>query len=208
MKLSDIIDKSLIILNQYGYHNTDLDLLTEKLQIRPSDFNRDFSDFDDLIVKAFYQLCSESDKVSENIDTSSTSLQELFVAMQNSFEVQVKYRFIFQNLASIMDRHEKIEDRYFELISLRKTQLIHIFSLLKQEGIFNHEPIPGSFENLANQMIMLSDYWPSHNHIIFGDGSYHYQYYSKLVFSMVLPYLTENGMVLYKKILGYDKNPE
>ncbi len=208
MKLSDIIDKSLTILNQYGYHDTNLDLLTEKLQIRPSDFNRDFTDFDDLVVKAFYQLCSESDKVSENIDMSSTSLQKLFVATQNSFEVQVKYRFIFLNLASIMDRHEIIKDRYFELISLRKAQLIHIFSLLKQEGMFSGERIPGSFENLANQMIMLSDYWLTHNHIIFGDGSYHYQYYSKLVFSLVLPYLSEEGMTLYKNILGYDKNPD
>ncbi|MEX0884789.1 MAG: TetR/AcrR family transcriptional regulator [Cyclobacteriaceae bacterium] len=208
MKLSEIIEKSLPIFNVYGYQGTDLELLLEKLQIRPSDFNRDFTDFDDLIVKTFYQLCSESDEVSKHLDKESTSLEKLYVTTLNSYEVQLKYRFIFLNLASILDRHEKIKDRYFELISLRKAQMIHNFVLLHQEGIFKPEPIPGCFENLSNQMIMLSDFWPAHNHIIFGDGAYHYQYYSKLIFSMVLPYLTNEGLTLYKKIFGYGKKTD
>lgn len=205
MNLQAIIEKSLVILNDHGYHDTDIDLLLEKLQVRPSDFYSDIRDFDDLIVRIFYSLCNESDAASAAIDQSSPSLEILYSSIIESYRLQVKYHFLFEDLGRIIQRHERVKDRYFELISLRKAQLIHLFQKLKDERIFKNENFTGSYENLANQMTMLSDYWPSHNQIIFGQETFHYQYYSKLVFSMVLPFLTDGGLTLYKKILGYDR---
>lgn len=205
MNLQAIIEKSLVILNDRGYHDTDIDLLLEKLQVRPSDFYSDIRDFDDLIVRIFYSLCNESDAASAAIDQSSPSLEILYSSIIESYRLQVKYHFLFEDLGRIIQRHERVKDRYFELISLRKAQLIHLFQKLKDERIFKNENFTGSYENLANQMTMLSDYWPSHNQIIFGQETFHYQYYSKLVFSMVLPFLTDGGLTLYKKILGYDR---
>lgn len=208
MNLQTILEKSLTLLNERGYHNTDIDRLLENLQIRPSDFYRDIRDFDDLIVRIFYSLCNEADAASAEIDQSSRSLEILFSSINSSYHIQVKYHFLFTDLGRIIQRHERVKDRYFELISLRKAQLIQLFQRLNEEKIFKKENFTGSYENLANQMTMLSDYWPSHNQIIFGDETFHYQYYSKLVFSMVLPFLTDSGLELYKKILGYDKNPK
>lgn len=205
MDLQTLIDKSLIVFNEHGYHHTDMDLLMERLQIRPSDFKKEFTDFEDLITKIFYSLCTESDAASAEIDKTSTSLELLYSSISTSFQIQFKYRFFFIDLGSIINNHEPIKDRYFELISLRKAQLIHLFTLLHQEKVFVGENFTGSYENLANQMIMLSDYWPTHNQIIFGKEIFHYQYYSKLVFAMVLPFLTKQGLKSYKKILGYDK---
>lgn len=208
MNLQSIIEKSLTLLNDRGYHNTDIDRLLENLQVRPSDFYRDIRDFDDLIVRIFYSLCNEADAASAEIDQSSPSLEILFSSIISSYHIQVKYHFLFTDLGRIIQRHERVKDRYFELISLRKAQLIQLFQRLNEEKIFKKENFTGSYENLANQMTMISDYWPSHNQIIFGDETFHYQYYSKLVFSMVLPFLTDSGLELYKKILGYDKNPK
>ncbi|MFC4870248.1 TetR/AcrR family transcriptional regulator [Negadavirga shengliensis] len=204
MDFSSIIDQSLLIFNKYGYHDTSLELLLDQIQVRPSDFHRDFSGIDDLVEKAFFQLCKESDDMAAEIDMiEKTSLEKLFITTVKSYELQVKYRFIFLDMAHILGRHERIKDRYFELISLRKAQLSHLFVILKNEGIFRDEKVAGTYENLSSQMIMLSDYWPTHNYIIFGNEAYHYQYYGKLIFSMVLPFLTEKGLELYKTILGY-----
>ncbi|SHM52730.1 transcriptional regulator, TetR family [Cyclobacterium lianum] len=205
MDLQTLIEKSLTVFNEYGYHRTDMELLMDQLQIRPSDVKSEFTDFEDLIIKIFYSLCAESDAATAEIDKSSTSLELLYSSTLASYKIQFKYRFFFMDLGAIINQHEAVKDRYFELISLRKTQLIHLFNLLFQEGVFENEKFPGSFENLANQMTMLSDYWPTHNQIIFGKEIFHYQYYSKLVFSMVLPFLTEAGLNEYKRILGYDK---
>ncbi|WP_375584000.1 TetR/AcrR family transcriptional regulator [Cyclobacterium xiamenense] len=205
MNLPAIIEKSLPVLNEQGYHGTDLDRLIDRLQIRPSDLYRDVRDFDDLIVRIFYRLCNESDAAAAEIDQTGGSLEKLYSSTLASYRIQVKYRFFFMDLGTIINRHEAIKDRYFELISLRKAQLIHLFHKMSQENIFKNENFPGSFENLANQMTMLSDYWPIHNQVIFGQDSFHYQYYSKLVFSMVLPFLTDQGLTQYKKILGYER---
>ncbi|WP_439483583.1 TetR/AcrR family transcriptional regulator [Cyclobacterium plantarum] len=206
MDFQTLIDKSLTVFNEHGYHRTDMELLMEQLQIRPSDFKREFTDFEDLITKIFYSLCSESDAATAEIDKNSTSLELLYASTISSYRIQVKYRFFFMDLGAIINNHEPVKDRYFELISLRKAQLIHLFTLLHQENIFVEENFTGSYENLANQMTMLSDYWPTHNQIIFGKEIFHFQYYSKLVFSMVLPFLTKEGLKSYKKILGYDKS--
>ncbi|SEJ54717.1 transcriptional repressor [Cyclobacterium xiamenense] len=205
MDLPAIIEKSLPVLNEKGYQGTDMDRLIDQLQIRPSDLYRDVRDFDDLIVRIFYRLCNESDAAAAEIDQNGSSLEKLYTSTLASYRIQEKYRFFFLDLGTIINRHEAVKDRYFELISLRKTQLIHLFHKMSQENVFEKENFTGSFENLANQMTMLSDYWPIHNLVIFGQDSFHHQYYSKLVFSMVLPFLTDEGLRQYKKILGYER---
>jgi len=198
-----IIDKTLPVINEKGYQNLDLKLLLDIIKIKPEDFFSAFTDFDDLIAKIFYRLSEESDCLSKGIDQSTFSLENLYQSSTQSFDLQIKYRFFFFDLRTIINTQEPIKDRYFELISLRKTQLIHLFNLLIKDGTFVKENFPGNFENLAIQMTMLSDFWLSHNEIVFGSDDFHLHYYSKLVFSMVLPYLTEKGMNDYKKILGY-----
>jgi hypothetical protein len=205
MDPNTIIDKSLPVLNEKGYQNVDLKLLLDNIKIKPKDFFSAFSDFDDLIVKIFYRLSEESDQLTNGIDQSTFSLENLFKSSTLSFDLQIKYRFFFFDLHTIINNNESIKDRYFELISLRKIQLIHLFNLLMEEGIFVKERFPGSFENLATQMTMLADSWLSHNQIVFGKGDFNLAYYSKLIFSMVMPYLTDRGLEDYKKILGYQK---
>jgi hypothetical protein len=205
MDQNTIIDKSLPVLNEKGYQNVDLKLLLDIIKIKPEDFFSSFSDFDDLIVKIFYRFSEESDQLTKGIDQSTFSLENLFKSSTLSFDLQIKYRFFFFDLRTIINANETIKDRYFELISLRKTQLIHLFNLPIEADIFVTERFPGNFENLATQMTMLADFWLSHNLIVFGTNDFNLSYYSKLIFSMVLPYLTEKGLDDYKKILGYQK---
>jgi hypothetical protein len=203
MDPNTIMDLCLAVLNEKGYQKLDLKSLLGTTKIKPDDFYRDFSDFNDLMVKIFYRFCEESDQISKGIDQSAFSLENLFESSTQSFDLQIKYRFFFFDLRTIISTNEPIKDRYFELISLRKTQMIHLFNLLIKEGIFVNERFPGNFENLAIQMNMLSDFWLTHSQVFFGKVDFNLSYYSKLIFSMVLPYLTEKGMGNYKKILGY-----
>jgi hypothetical protein len=175
------------------------------VKIKPEDFFGAFSDFDDLIVKIFFRLSEESDQISKGIDQSTFSLENLLKSYTQSFDLQIKYRFFFFDLRTIINTNEAIKDRYFELITLRKIQLIHLFNLLIEAGIFVKERFPGNFENLATQMTMLSDFWLTHSPSVFGKGDFNLSYYSKLIFSMVMPYLTEKGLEDYKKILGFQK---
>lgn len=205
MNPNQIIDKILPILAEKAYHTLELKSILESANLSQEDFFTAFNDLDDLLTKAFYRLCDEADGFSKTIDQFSCSLDKLFHLLDNIYHLHIQYQFYFFNLLEIMKNQELIKDRYLDMIALRKTQLIHLFKLLATEGYFAEEKFPGSFENLANQMFMLSDYWLIHNQIVFGPDDIRLPYYNKLIFSAVLPYLTDKGMVDYKKILGYEK---
>lgn len=197
------MDKSLImseataLFNKGGFSLADGEKLIQQSSIPVEAFRAGFGSLSALIAAIFQELCRESDCISEGLDDSGTSLKRLLKMTLESYKVQTKYRFIFLHLHVIIEQIEPVRDRYCELISLRKTQLIHLFRVLESERLLRGEIITGQYDNLANQMIILSDFWLSHNYMVFGKDSYRPEYYSKLVLSILVPYLTESGLAEY-----------
>lgn len=155
-----------------------------------------------VMEEIFYQLCEELDEVSHKLDKGDASLGKLFQTIYLMYLVQKKYRFVFLNLTDIVRKSENIKDRYYELVSLRKTQLLHLFQMLERDGILRGEILPGQYANLANQIILMSEYWLAQSCLIF-DKSENGEafYYSKLVFSALVPYLSEPGLGDYESVV-------
>lgn len=177
-----------------GFRLTEEEKLIQQSGIPLPAFKEEFGSISGLIVEIFYRLCDESDCISEGLDEGGTSLDKLMRSTLESYKVQTKYRFIFLNLHEIISQIEPIKDRYYELVSLRKSQLIHLFQLLEKERLIRGEVISGQYDNMANQMIILSDFWLTHNHMVFGKDNFKPDYYAKLVLSILVPYLTERGL--------------
>jgi len=202
MKRAQMISAAASCFNQKGFQLSEGEKLIEQSGIPMVAFREEFGSISALITEIFYRLCEESDCISEGLDTNDTSLGRLLKSTKESYEVQTKYRFVFLNLHEIIARIEPIKDRYYELISLRKTQLIHLFQLLENDGLLRGEVITGQYDNLANQMIILSDFWLTHNYMVFGKDNFKPEYYSKLVLSILVPYLTEKGLMDYSSALA------
>ncbi len=202
MNKKEIALKALKVLNRYGYAKSDWKGIAEGINIGFDNFKEYFSDKNELVIFLFQECCGESDMASSKIDKENPSLVNLLQITQASFEIQVKYKFIFLDFYQIINSVEEIKDRYFELLSLRKVQLIHLFQLLEQQEVLRGEIIAGQYSNLANQMTMLSDYWITNNFLFFGEKEFKPDYYSKLVFSILLPYLTDLGIQQYKSAIG------
>lgn len=184
--------------NKDGFRLAEGEKLIQQSGIPMPAFREEFGSIPMLIAEIFYQLCKESDCISEGLDTDDTSLGRLLKSTIESYKIQTKYRFIFLNLHEIIEQIEPIKDRYYELISLRKSQLIHLFQFLENDKLLRGEVISGQYDNLANQLIILSDFWLTHNHMLFGKDDFKPEYYSKLVLSILVPYLTEKGLKDYK----------
>ncbi|MDN3668754.1 TetR/AcrR family transcriptional regulator [Echinicola jeungdonensis] len=200
MNRTHILKTALDLFNRRGYSKTHLEDLLEEADITKPNFLDHFDNLEEVVTILFIQLCEESDEAAEKIDKSVPVLGMLHEIMLASYQIQVKYRFIFHDFYNILTKIEIIKDRYFELISLRKTQLKHLFENLVGEGIFKKEMIPGQFDNLASQITMLSDYWLAHNQIMFGPPPKP-AFYSKLNYSIIVPYLSEIGLGEFKKFL-------
>lgn len=204
MNKAQIISIATSSFNQHGFRLAEGEKLIQQSGIPLPSFREEFGAIPNLISEIFHQLCKESDCISERLDMDDTSLLRLLKSTQESYRIQAKYRFIFLNLHEIIANIEPIKDRYYELISLRKSQLIHFFQLLENDQLIRGEVISGQYDNLANQMIILSDFWLTHNNMVFGIGKENFKpdYYSRLVFSILVPYLTERGLRDYMAIDG------
>lgn len=204
MKPDEIINKTLPIINEQDCRPLQLEYLLEKANISSDVFFKYFAGVDDLLAEAFSRLCEGANTLAEDIDQPSFSLEKLFKVIVRIFKLQVRYRYLMLNLTNLIQSNETIKDKYLELTALRKAQFIHLFSTLEKEGYFYQEKFPGNFENLSVQIMMLSDYWLSHNSAVFGANDIQFSYYSKLIFSTVLPYLTDKGLDAFKNTLGYN----
>ncbi len=202
MKKEEIARRALKVLNRLGYGKTSLLGIAEETGVDFTELKSVFGEKEKLVEFLFNECCKESDKISSTIDKEDSTLVRLFKITRLSYDIQVKYQFIFLDLYQIIDSVEKVKDRYFELLSLRKAQLIHLFQLLEREGVIRGEIIPGQYSNLANQMTMLSDHWMSNNFLFFGKKEFKPGYYSTLVFSILLPYLTDSGIKQYQEAIG------
>lgn len=203
MQPNEIIEKTLPIINEQNCNPLELESILEIAEISSDEFSQYFSDIDDFLVKAFLQLCDSANALAEEIDQPSFSLEKLFRIIVRIFKLQTRYRYLMLNLTKLIQSNETVKDKYLELTALRKAQLIHLFSTLEKEGYFYKEKFPGNFENLSVQIMMLSDYWLTHNSAVFGPNDIQFSYYSKLIFSTVLPYLTDRGLEAFKSTLGY-----
>lgn len=204
MKPDEIINKTLPIINEQDCRPLQLEYLLEKANISSDVFFQYFAGVDDLLAEAFSRLCEGANTLAEDIDQPSFSLEKLFKVIVRIFKLQVRYRYLMLNLTNLIQSNETIKDKYLELTALRKAQFIHLFSTLEKEGYFYQEKFPGNFENLSVQIMMLSDYWLSHNSAVFGANDIQFSYYSKLIFSTILPYLTDKGLDAFKNTLGYN----
>ena len=202
MNRAQMISTATSSFNTHGFRLAEGEKLIQQSGIPLPAFREEFGTLPNFISEIFFQLCRESDCISEGLDMDDASLTRLFKSTQESYRIQTKYRFIFLNLHEIIENIEPIKDRYYELISLRKSQLIHLFQLLEKEQLIRGEMISGQYDNLANQMIILSDFWLVHNKMVFGKDNFEPEYYSKLVLSTLVPYLTETGLEDYKTMEG------
>ncbi|EPR68883.1 hypothetical protein [Cyclobacterium qasimii] len=65
MKPNLIIDKILPALKEKDYPLFDLDSILNISEVSQEDFFSVYTDLDDFIIKAFYQLCAEADGLFE-----------------------------------------------------------------------------------------------------------------------------------------------
>ncbi len=199
MTRNHILKTSLEIFNRKGYSYTHLEDVLDEGDIQKPNFLEHFDSLDEVVTILFKHLCEESDEAAQQVDQSGPILGVIHASMLRSYQIQVKYRFIFLDFFNILNRIESIKDRYYELVSLRKTQLIHLFQSLSDAGIFRKEMVSGQFEKLAYHLTMLSDYWLTHNHIMFGEPSQP-DYYTRLISASIVPYLTEEGLEEFNKL--------
>lgn len=192
-----ILDKALKTFNKSGYGAVNLFELAKSLDMSRGNMTYHFKDKEALLRELTNQLWSKLTNV--RVEKSIPSFQNLHNEAQLYYRLQKEYSFIFHD--NQMLKHALIASKMKSLCAKMIKEIETAIAFSIQLGNMRDESVPGVYKNLALTTWMSMFFWSSQQTIrgnkIDEDGE-------KVIWSLLLPHLTEKGLTSFKKFFGED----
>jgi AcrR family transcriptional regulator len=155
-----------------------------------------------IIEKLYYELVQKLDEAIGQAPGGQLDLAAVFALTQHTFEVQYHYRFILLHMVEIMRKIEGVGTHFRGLLTKRKAQFGFLIEGLIRNGLLQPERFPGQYGHFITQFYIVGDFWISEAEILFeGPEAGKIPYYTRLAQAMLLPYLTEQGLAEFEKLM-------
>jgi hypothetical protein len=105
-------------------------------------------------------------------------------------------------MVEIMRKIESVGTHFRGLLAKRKVQFGFLIEGLIGNGLLQPERFPGQYGHFITQFYIVGDFWISEAEILFeGPEAGKIPYYTRLAQAMLLPYLTEQGLAEFEKLM-------
>lgn len=184
------------MFNKHGYGAVSLFEIAQHMNMSRGNLTYHFRDKDELLTnianEMWEKIATERQKTMK-----LPSFKNLHNEVQLYYKFQKEYAFIFHDPHVLT--HPKIKKQFREITaqSIKDNKEIIAFSI----GVGNMRPeaFPGLYNNIAFITWMITFFW-STQQIIRGDRKQDDG--EKLIWSILLPHLTEKGLKNFKKYFG------
>ena len=199
MKTKDkIISEATEAFNKNGFGAVSLQELAQKAGISRGNLTYHFKDKDALLQAISDKMWEQMKKEKEK-SRSFPSFENLHNVVQLYYKMQLEYAFIFLDTHVLNHPIIKSEFRAMTQQTLEDNKAAIAFSI--QLGNLKPEPIPGIYHNIGFSAWMITFFWLPQQ-IIRGkktgkDGE-------KIIWSLLVPHMTEKGITSFKKFYGED----
>lgn len=191
-----IMKEAIALFNEQSFNGVSLHELAGRLGISRGNLTYHFKDKSILlkaIVDAMWDEIQSERQKSRNIP----SFKNLHNEVQLYYRLQKRYEFIF--LDSRLLAHPIIHERFKEFTQTSIADNLAAISLSITIGNMKKEPFNGVYYNLAVSIWMQSFFWYA-GQIIRGEKTS--EDGEKMLWSMVVPHLTEQGVTSFIDFFG------
>ncbi len=199
-----ILQTSLRLFNEQGLTNTTLRNIASEMGISQGNLNYHFKKKEELVEALYFELVHMMDVNMKDMSFSTNSIENLYKVSHAGIMQMFEYRFILLDFLQVMKEHPKIREHYLELQVLRKKQFLGVFDQLVSEGLLQPASFELEYERLYERMNIIGDYWINAFYIDQFKKKHDKEYFIKLLFEIIYPYLTKKGQSDYKKALYTD----
>lgn len=183
-----IIEKAIELFNEHGYENVSMRDLANSLNISPGNLTYHFKKKTDILYEIIQILIKEHERRQF---TPEITLSEFNAILLSISEHQRKYVFYYRNFVELKKKYSRIAkmqaDFKAEFIALIKDALRYFV----MNGWLKEECNEDMYENLSIAILSITTFWIQFNM----DKDM-----TCVVWSILLPNLTEKGQNEYKKI--------
>ncbi len=184
-----ILHTSLALFNELGEPNVTTLLIADEMEISPGNLYYHFKSKSDILNELFgwyeQDLLPLLDVPGEDMD-----IEDQWFFLHLIFETIAKYRFLYKDLINVLNKHEKLNQRFQKIIARKREASLTILNNLHQQGAIkaSAEEITALSENIVMTATFWLDYalvaYPKQDGSILAHGVYQ-------VISLVAPYLEQ-----------------
>lgn len=199
---SKILETSLRLFNEHGYETITVRDIAKEIGMSHGNLCYHFANTDVIIEHLYDNLLTEIDEqLLAPSFLNQVNLEALYVMIKHIFEKLYKYKFLMQDFVSIARKNKVLKQKHRDLVSRRRTFFEMGLEVCRYEGLLRDELITVHFQFYFDQMFIISDYWLASAEILYeGSEETKLEYYSKLAFCTIVPYLSEKGLLEYQKM--------
>ena len=206
MKTRDrILVTSLELFNLCGEPNvTTIDIANE-MDISPGNLYYHFRNKDEIISELFQQFEASMLDVLQGPQDESLDLMDYWMYIHMIFEKIWEYRFLYRDLASILERNEKLQKRFNRILDRKSESCRLIIESMRSSGLMEIDE--RQIKALSTNVVIMGTYWMNYQQVRnlgdnpeledLGHGVYQ-------VMSLIAPYLPPEGQAMLEDIAsGY-----
>jgi len=199
-----ILDAALRLFNEFGYPNIKLRRIALEIGISQGNLNYYFRKREDIVEALYFQLLVKFNEEKARVDESGPeklTMQQLFDSNLSGMQTLYEYRFLMINLNQVMHENRNIYAHFAALEKVRKDTYLKLFDIAVAANMFRAPEFPGEFENLADRIRIIGDYWIASIDLY---GMYQeagiVEKHHFLMIEMLYPYLTDAGKKAFLKV--------
>lgn len=198
-----ILQTSLRQFNELGTDQATVRSIAEEVGISHGNLCYHYKNTDALIEALYDQLIEELEEPVAHSQQPDAGLADLIRSAEATFHLLYKYRFLLLDFVRIIRRIDPIRKKFRVLMQLRREQFHKAFQHLIAQGLMREEWLPGLYDNLITNMLILGDNWIPNAEIHFDKkGEEVIRYYLNAFLGGLAPYLTQKGLKEYERIAG------
>ncbi|MCB0595718.1 MAG: TetR/AcrR family transcriptional regulator [Lewinellaceae bacterium] len=198
-----ILEAALRQFNDIGTDQATVRSIAEEVGISHGNLCYHYKNTDVLIEALYDRLVEDLEEPVRISQQADAGLAGILRSTETTFRLLHKYRFLLLDFVRIMRRIDPIREKFRNLMQLRRRQFHAAFQHLIAKGLMREEWLPGQYDHLITNMLILGDNWIPNAEIHFdGKGEKVIRYYLEAFLGGLAPYLTGKGVEEYKTLMS------
>lgn len=196
-----ILKTSIELFNKKGYAHVKMRDISDALNISPGNLTYYFKRKKDLLMCISGMQYEEYKTLNFSSDISIEGLNQQFI---NITAFREKYFFYFSSFTELPNLYPEISKIQVKVVNEFYILYNNIFSNFVNKGIMKKEIYSGQYEDLSisllslsmygiQELILLKKFLPKQKNIL------------SILWSLILPHLSTEGMEMYNKLNARDK---
>lgn len=196
-----ILETALQLFNEQGVDNITVRHIAKEMGISHGNLCYHYPNISVIVENLYKNLLHELDLELIKLPLTEVNLQAMFEIVKFIFNKFYKYRFLMQDFIGVIRKVPQLKKQHRELVAARFMFFKIGVEAMQKNELIREQRIEGEFENFFHHLFIISDFWMAEAEILFeGNEAEKLQYYTKLTFDLIVPFLTEKGLNEYQTI--------